>query len=301
MAIPSRSEPLLLACLLVALLGAGCAGSDSDGPALDPTVGAVAGVVVDERIVPIDGARVVLRGAGGERSAMSGTDGLFAFADVAPGTYFLAVTHLLYAPAQVSVDVQAGREPPTTKVLLTRLFTQQAYSEALKFDGYIQCGYSTPPIETQCVDDYTRFVVPGGMFPELKEALDHRFYISSVGPGWQALVMELVWEATAQGTSPEMFLATSYYNRTGTDWFGEAVGPSPQLLRLEVGKDHPSNSGSPGRIPDEGQPDLYTFAGIHGETGAVGLSQPFRIFQHNFYFGDPPEDWSFVRGDSPPF
>lgn len=301
MAIPSRSEILLLTCLTVGLLGAGCTDGDGGQGGADTATGAVAGVVVDERIIPIDGARIVLRGSDGERSTTSATDGAFAFADIAPGTYFVAVTHLLFAPAQVSVDVEAGREPPTTKVLLTRLFTQQAYSEALKFDGYIQCGYSTPPIETQCVDDYTRFVVPGGMFPELKEALDHRFYVSSVGPGWQTLVMELTWEATAQGTSPEMFLATSYYNRTGTDWFGEAVGPSPQLLRLQVGRDHPSHSGSPGRIPDEGQPDLYTFAGIHGDNGAIGLSQPFRIFQHNFYFGSPPDGWSFVGGDSPPF
>jgi hypothetical protein len=290
-----------MAALAVALAGCADNGPSPDDPSR--LLGHIAGVVVDERIVPIEGATLSLQGVGVQSSTASDAQGEFRFEGLAPGTYVVQASHLLHSPTQATVEVRGSdAEPPATKLLLARLFEQQAYSEATKFEGYIQCGYSLQPvIETQCVDDYSRFVVAGGVAPQAKSAVDNRFYISAVGPGWQAIVLELAWEPTAQGTSGEMFLTTSYLNRTGTDWFANVDGPSPLLARLEVGQTHSTRSGSPDRIPGEGIPDLYTFAGIHGDPAAVGVSQPFVLLQHNFYYGAPPPGWSFVAGDPVPF
>jgi ABC-type uncharacterized transport system permease subunit len=38
-----------------------------------------------------------------------------------------------------------------------------------------------------------------------------------------------------------------------------------------------------------------------GQYAAVTVNQKFTIYQNNFYYGVPPEGWSFVNGDEPPF
>jgi hypothetical protein len=201
---------------------------DDTGVRATATTGILLGVVVDERIVPIEGAAVELTGAATEQALTTDAEGRFAFGDLEPGSYFIAVSHFLHAPAQTSAEVVAGEEePPVVRVLLTRLFEQEPFSEASKFDGYIQCGYANPQVSTQCVDDYTRFVVPGGLAPQVRELVDHRSYVSGVSGGWQSIVLELVWEPSAQGTSDELFVITSHYNRTGTHWYGRAEGAGP--------------------------------------------------------------------------
>lgn len=304
------------ALVLLALLGTvalgGCAGGDG-GPAGAPdsddsgvrataTTGIVRGVVVDERIVPIEGATVQLTGAATDQEATTDAEGRFAFGDLRPGTYFIAVRHFLHASAQSSAEVVAGEdEPPVVRVLLTRLFDQEPYSELFKFEGYIQCGYSNPQVSTQCVDDYTRFAVNGGLAPQVRELVDHRSYVHSVSAGWQSMILEMVWEPSAQGTSDELFIITSHYNRTGQHYYGRAEGTNPQLLRFDVGEVHSWNPGvEPEMIEPEGRNDLFSYAGVAGDV-AIGFSQSFTIFHHNFYYGRPPDDWSFVAGDPAPF
>lgn len=304
---------LVLLAVLVPLALGGCAGGGGGaedgtpdfgdtGVRATATTGIILGVVVDERIVPIEGATVRLTGGPTEEEATTDAQGRFAFGDLQPGAYFLAVSHFLHASAQASAEVVAGEEdPPVVRVLLARLFDQEPFSEVFKFEGYIQCGYSNPQVSTQCVDDYTRFVVNGGLAPEARELVDHRSFVHAVSAGWQSMVLEMVWEPSAQGTSDELFLITSHYNRTGQHYFGRAEGTNPQLLRFDVGKTHEWNAGGdPDQIEPEGRNDLFSYAGIAGDV-AIGFSQSFTVFHHNFYFGRPPEGWSFVAGDPPPF
>src|SRR5688572_24733399 len=149
------------AVVLIVLL-AGCSGGGEGAEAADDgfddlevevsaTTGAIRGIVVDERITPIEGAGITLRGPNVEQTATSDAEGRFSFSTLAPGTYFLEVASLLHQSAQTTVDVVAGvAEPPITKVLLSRLFTQEPFVEQYKHDGFIQCnqagiGYATAP------------------------------------------------------------------------------------------------------------------------------------------------------------
>ncbi len=299
------------ALLLVVTFLAGCAdgggaaepqATEDFGVAPTEDAGIVIGVVVDDAIRPLVGATVILRIPDAPRTATTDDDGRFAFADVPPGTYFLEATHPQAESAQTSVEVVAGDpDPPVVRLQLTRLFSQEPFHEAIKFTGFIQCGYVAVVISSLCVNDYTTLVINGGCCPELRELVDNRGYVSEVGSGWQTMVFELTWEPSAQGTSEEMFVLVSYTNRTASDWYGQVGGASPVLLRFEQGVQHPTGAGEPPLIPEEGLPNLYTFAGIDGDDVAIGFSQEFEIFQHNFYYGKPPEGWSFVAGDAPPF
>jgi hypothetical protein len=299
--------------LALVLLLAGCsgggggAGGDDDGTpglAVDAGTGALQGVVVDDAIRPIAGAAVAVSGPA-ERSATTDAEGRFAFDRLAPGSYIVKGSHPIFASAQTTAEVVAGdADPPLVRLLLSRLFSQEPFSEAIKFDGYIQCGYDTGFLTSQCVNDYTTIVVGGGVANQLRSLVDNRGYVTAVGPGWQVMVYELLWETSAQGTSEEMFFLASFFNRTSTDNYGRAAGPSPVSLRLVVGETHETQAGTEEQVPPEGRPDLYVFAGISSGGGlpvGVGFSQPFTFFQHNFYYGVPPEDWSFVAGDTPPF
>src|SRR5688572_13599234 len=89
---------------VLALVLAGCSGSGGSGgkapdaaAAFDDfeldateTTGVIRGLVVDERIVPIEGAEVTLKVAGKDAQvASSDAEGRFAYNDVEPGTHFL--------------------------------------------------------------------------------------------------------------------------------------------------------------------------------------------------------------------
>jgi hypothetical protein len=299
--------------LLAALLVAGCSGGGDD-PEVPPTAppgvqvssstGALHGVVVDQAIRPIAGAAVAISGPS-ERTAETGEDGRFAFGLLAPGTYIVQASHPIFGPAQTTAEVVAGdAEPPALRVLLERLFAQEPFSEAIKFDGFIQCGYDAAVLTSQCVNDYTSIVYPGGLANDLRSVVDNRGYVTAVGPGWQVMVYELLWETTAQGTSEEMFFLVSFFNRTASDHYARAAGASPVALRMHVGEVHDTQAGTEEQVPAEGRPDLYVFAGISAGGGlpvGAGVSQPFTFFQHNFYYGLPPDGWSFVAGDVPPF
>lgn len=102
------------------------------------------------------------------------------------------------------------------------------------------------------------------------------------------------------------FIRVSFFNRIANDWYGQVGGDNPVLLQLDVDEPHPTQGGSEDNVAPEGRPDLYAFAGIQGDSAlpvgvGIGFSQRFTIFQNNFYYGIPPEDWSFVNGDPMPF
>lgn len=308
--------PLLAACVL---LLAGCTGASPEGPAADDgfddlgvaateTTGVILGVVVDGSIRPITDATLTVRGAGVERSTTSDEEGRFAMGDLAPGSYLVRATHLLHAAVDTSVEVEAGvAEPPITRILMERLFSQDPYSETLKFDGFIACGFNAGTT-APCVTDFTQLAPPcgGGCFPELRTIMgDRRDYLTSIGPGWQMLVVEMTFEPSAQATSSNMGFIVSHPNRTGAaHQFGSGAGPSPVYWQAQVGVEADgAASQEPTMIPAEGWPDLLVFSNVRSgdQPAAVTVNQSFTIFQNNFYYGKPADGWSFVNGDERPF
>src|SRR5688572_17724784 len=98
--------------LLAGALLAGCSSSSNDSPSEDgPTfddlgleatssTGVIRGLVVDEAIRPVEGARVRLQGGDAPSEALTTDLGTFGFEGLAPGTYFLSVSKPGFFDAQ---------------------------------------------------------------------------------------------------------------------------------------------------------------------------------------------------------
>ena len=317
------------AALPLVVLLAGCSGGGQQAEATDDgfgdlevevtaTTGAIRGIVVDERITPIEGASITLRGPNVEQAATSDVEGRFRFSNLAPGSYFLEVTSPLHQSAQTTVDVVAGvAEPPVTKVLLSRLFAQEPFVEQYKHDGFIQCnqagvGYATAP----CITDFTGLVTgngvvpPGctqaGCAPQLRQVQqEQRGFHVAVGQGWQALIWELTWDESSD-TFERMGLTVSYNvtQRCACHNYASVGGTDPVRVQIDLGEDHEDSADNePDLIPPEGRPDLYYFVGVRSSGGvpALAVNQPFQLFATFFYYGIPPEGWSLLNGDDLPF
>lgn len=310
-------RPSVVCGLLLLVSLAGCAESggqagerddtfDDVDVRVDDATGAILGVVVDEAIVPVEGATVTVQGDG--RSTETDAQGRFVFDRVPAGTHFLEVRKLNYETAQSSVEVEAGvDQPPVLKVQVSRLFTGQPYMQGVQFQGFIACAYQAG-ITAPCVTDYTQ-VVPGcgsGCVPILRTIMgDARDTMVEVDAGWQTHIAEVVWEPSAQGTSNALGLIYRDFPVGGANHqYGAVSGPSPLHLRFEVGVKHATQSGPASEmIPPEGYDEIIAFVGTRsdGEPVALTLQQEFEMFLHTFYHGKPPEDWAFLAGDGNPF
>lgn len=305
-----RSVAWAAALLLTGL--AGCADEAAPAPEEDgfagfgleasETEGVVRGVVVDESIVPVADADVTLSVPGDERVAATDGEGRFAFGRVPAGTYLLNVSSLLHLPVQTSVTVEPGvAEPDLVKVQLSRRFAQDPYLEQTQFNGRINCGYSLL-ISAPCVIDYTMIIVPGGAAPQLNGITgDVRRFVLPVRDGWQSMVMEMVWEPSLSATSESLSLTASFFERTSSHTYTGTAGPSPLRLQMDV---DPART-HPDWVPPEGKEDFLMFVNPStagsGLPAALNVEQEFELFRTDFYYGAPPEGWSLVEGDAPPF
>ena len=326
-----RLRPLPVVLLACATVLAGCAAEtgapppSGDDPGFEDidlqvteTTGAIRGIVVDERIVPIQGATIVATGAALERTAESDEEGRFVFAGLEPGTYFLAATSPLHTGSQTSAEVVAGvEEPPLTRILLERLFDQEPFVEQQKFDGFIQCNqagvyYGSAP----CITDFTGVAggalngtgpcTQAGCAPQLRRVLtEQRGFRTAVGPGWQSMVLEMTWQESSD-TFDRMGVTFSYNEtqRPASHWYARSDSTSPLRMEIKAGVVDETHQGEPEMIPVEGHPDLYYFVGVRQSTfpvPSVAVNQQFQVFQTTFYFALPPEGWSFVNNDPLPF
>jgi hypothetical protein len=278
---------------------------DDLGATHTDSTGVVLGVVVDRGIRPVAAVKVTLFTTP-SRSTDTDADGRFAFGDVVPGSYTLTASHPSYRDEQTTVEVAAGAaEPQVTRIQIEARFSRSAFSVPFDFEGFIECGYEAFGVTSLCLNDYETLVVPD-IPPTLKTLIDRRGYVTQIDGGWQTSQFELEWTPSAQGTSQEMFALASFWNRTANDWYGLTGGTSPVILRFEVNETYPGAAGSEERIPPEGRKDMYVYGGIQAASDApvavgIGVEQRFHIYQHIFYYGKPPANWSFVNGDKPPF
>lgn len=99
------------------------------------TRGHLAGVVVDEAIRPLEGAKVRLPGMDLER--ISDRDGSFGFVDLHPGAYFLTVEMEGYYPAEAMLEVTT-EEFTRAKVILAAIPPPEPYHVTQSFEGYTE-------------------------------------------------------------------------------------------------------------------------------------------------------------------
>ncbi len=312
---------IALASLLLILTAlAGCSEDPPKAPAEEPIFegevqegfGAIAGVVVDDRIQPIDGAKVTARGADWEGEATTDERGTFVFLDLTPGIYVLTVEEPRHTSAQTSVEVLEGDDPPTTRILLERIYVGEPYTQQVLRHGYFQCSQAGGGLysSSNCVYDPYRWAFgPGGSptQPVDNVTTQEREWHSDVGDGWKSLIFEMTWESSTAGTSEQLGIVVSTYKpeRDGFHWFAEAQSNNPLLLRLEEGEVHPSASGvEPTAIPATGIQDMSYFVSVKQDqwpVPAFAVEQEFTIVLTQFYYVPAPEGWSFVAGDPLPY
>ena len=226
-----------LAALLLGALLAGCSGP-SKGPASDsgPTfddlglqatssTGVIRGVVVDDAIRPVPGAKVTLMGDA-PKEAVSTDQGTFGFDGLPAATYFLKVHKPGYVDAQQSADVVAGlAEPPVVKVQLLVDATSRPYVESFVYEGYVECTSSV-------------LVVCGA--PNLllgDNVTNDRFtWDQYLTDGASLIQSEMVWDST-QALSPQLYFEMEALDGgcdTSKDGFlGSSEGESPIVARIE--------------------------------------------------------------------
>jgi hypothetical protein len=318
------AKPALVSGILVLVLMAGCASNAPKADRLQPpgdvpdieataTTGGIHGFVVDERIVPIKGATVTVTPE--NKSTTTDASGAFAVSGLPGGTYFLKVSHPLYATIQQSVEVQAGvADPKDVKVVLKRVIAQTPYTQQIKYEGFIVCSVVTPVVlSEECGEGV------GSPYTTCDEGLPPPCVANPVSPGQRighnaqnfivfnfvpdaglsSFVAEKVWEPTSEA-------GTILYSPISTHWlcapncggntFAELHGPSP--LYAYIGPDVVQQNNL---TPQEGNITIFTWAGKFGDDPGVDLNQKFTDVVTLSYYLPLPEGWSLVKGDPLPF
>jgi hypothetical protein len=116
------------------------------------------------------------------------------------------------------------------------------------------------------------------------------------------MVYEMTWDPTT-ATSEEMRLTVSHFPRSASHWYCGGAGPDPILVRMEVNVTCEDQQSEPEQVPPEGLPNMHLFGATAASDAPASLtfSQSFSVYMNFFYYGKPPEDWSFIRGDPYPF
>jgi hypothetical protein len=280
-------------------------GFDDLGVTAGAGKGVLLGVVVDDAIRPLPGASVALQlPTGLSLNKTTDGDGRFAFGELEPGSYLVTASLLNYKAGQTSVQVVADDpDPRVTRLMLERLYSQEPYSVPLHHEGYIQCGYDITVASSLCLNDYTHFVGPYTC-TDCEHILDRRSADFSVDAGWQTMIFEMDWDPTTQATSVEMSLTVSHFPRPANHWYCQGSGAHPVLVRMELNVTCEQHQSDPDQVPPEGLPNMHMFGASNAQEGqfaSATFGQKFDVYTHLFYYGKPPEGWSFLAGDQPPF
>lgn len=270
---------------LVAFVLAGCASNEpsSDdsgvfsGIGQDVTVtatkGAIAGVVVDEAIRPLAGANVSI--VGSQRSTVSDDGGRFAFEDLEPGAYFLAITAHRHAPTQLSATVVAG-DVASVRVLLSRLTTAEPYHLTMSFRGHIDnyLGFANFAAEVlapgtlacTCTFDFN---VDANLTTVMVEAVGQ---VAVPNPGTPATVPgDAYWEVFV-GTTADGELRDSAY---------EEFPLSKRFASEDTFEGH------------EGTLGVRITCGVW-----PCVTMDYDLFVTVFYHEEAPDGWSFLAGNT---
>jgi hypothetical protein len=283
------------ALLLTALAGCSGGGEDpvdkADFKDLDlkssSTKGLIRGVVVDEAVRPLAGAKVSLQSAGGPFETVSSEEGLFGFGELDPGTYFIFASKAGFKATQSSTDVQAGvDDPPILRILLSPDASFIApYVETFVFDGFIECSVGAAVdsgnygVENACSES----VGPIEPFSNSATFAEHQL---AGAPMW--VQSETVWSST-QAISQSLSVSFAYPDDDELDgWKDLSVeGSSPLLNTMD-----PETAA---KYVQNGTLNLRVFPWTDGYPGPiVSYQQRFTIITHVFYGYQPPEGWRFT-------
>ena len=277
--------PSALLFLLLAALLAGCSGGGPKAPAeivvnstplpeenevrsnesvpavftpSPKTRGHIAGVVVDEAIRPIEGAKIHLPGLDLER--VSDRDGSFGFVDLHPGPYFITINATGFMPAEAVLEVQEDKFT-RAKVILTRIPPPDPYHVTQSFEGYA---------------DFSE-VEPNFVYGLSCGQCDFDLYIDR--PGLKEVIIEAYLENAVQGDGFRYDLSDS----DCCSYYTSGSGGTP--LRVQV------------RSEDLGEGDHFDL-GIYPTAFPVPeQGKRFQVFVTAFYNEVAPTGWAIANGD----
>jgi hypothetical protein len=278
---------LALAALLMGALLAGCS-SPSKGPATGPepsfddlglqatsSTGVIRGVVVDDAIRPIAGAKVTLMGDA-PKEAVSTDQGTFGFDGLPAATYFVKVHKAGFTDAQQSADVVAGvADPPIVKVQLLADPANQPFTEILQWTAFLECGGAIPqvgstnPCAVADSDNVHDFAFGGGRVPDFVQA-------------------EAIWTGTQPAGN---YLSMGFYvdNPLLADWKG-VDGESPLTLNAQKSEIQEAAGDNAANVTVR----LFPGTGPGGTNPTLVLNQQYDIYVTNFYGFVPRDGWTLA-------
>lgn len=193
----------MVGLMLVLVALAGC--SDDDALAAEErehaSKGAIRGVVVDQAVMPVADAQVVVVGQGVTLNTTSDDKGEFVFAFLEPGAYTVTVSKQYYLGLQGVALVQAGvQEPEMLRFQIQPEVGALPFTQQFMMDGFIECSAG---IGNWCfiVNVYPCVVMTLAGQPCFSITNDRSFLFLQEefldlqrSPDW--LQMEAVWEST---------------------------------------------------------------------------------------------------------
>ena len=302
------------AVVLVAVLLAGCAGggpSDANTLADDPSLGTLAGVVVDDAVRPVEGASVNVTGGLAPVNATTDANGRFAIPGLQPGSYVVRVSKEFFSPHEQAVVVQAGlAEPELVRFQLVFEPRSVPYSNLYKFEGMFECGV-WPTNGCANVNIITGIMLCSLDLPCFNTTQDRSVELIPIDGVPTFLQSEMVWEpTTATGTAMTFGLgsATRQELQDGfADGHNYTEGESPLMLTLNgsvmaergIGADRmlliQVSAGDSMPLPASCEP-LNDHCGV-----GASVQQSYTTYTHAFFGYFPPAGWLFsVDGPPPP-
>ena len=272
---------LLVALLITLTALSGCAEDPSDGDQLkladgstldlgegtSATLGAIAGVVVDEAIRPVEGANLATTGG---LNTTSDANGVFRLGNLEPGLYILNVQAPGFLPIQTSADVLADATS-TLKVQMLRDLSPTPYHLTYDYEGYMQVWATIGQFAVEIVAD---------------DALNDTSmcdcsYSFTPDPNAQSILLEAFWDPAA----PDPTGVAEYYWEIGgdadSDFYETGYCMSP--CRVDV----------PLKDFTQGETIYVRFT---GPDFWVAYQQKVQMYSTVFYNEPAPESWTI---DSP--
>ncbi len=299
--------------LLVATLG-GC--SDADTPAepsneVEPLgIGNLRGLVVDDAIVPIQGAKVVITNI--DLATVTGIDGTFGVDNLEEGPHRLRITKPDHDPVEITVHVEAGvTDPESVRIQMTRIPGTVPLAVPAVHAGWIGCEALVLYILQNCDAD------TGAFGPA-----DNHVLMGQPDRTPDAVHVEIAWEAAQEFAES---LTLTYGTCSGTDYCDpqppsktflcSAWGASPLWCRVNQTGVERSASGMGHQNLRDTDHGIKPITGLAIHVGAdcsnclmppyqswgVGLAvqQEIEIFTWSFFNFEPQAGWSFLTDGEP--
>ncbi len=265
---------------------AGCA---ADAPAQEPEgppVATIAGYVMDAALRPVEGAVVVLGGAG--LSDRTDSDGFFEIVtEGAQEVYGLRVT----APGFIarSVALQSAEASPVfdERIVLERIPEQTPYHDTLPFRGNIACSFFA-----QAQHSHGGPGDPGAHNSnDCSQGTNDEVWTFPVGPGVRNVVIEVFWEPNSVlSERMALFVEGPNVGPEGDVLFYFNEGPSgvrATISKLQASTYYQGEGGEVRVTVKIGAPEEDVAAG-------AAVNQPFEVFATAFYVLPGPSDFSVV-------